>query len=295
MRRDEWLEFISHRVPDHARRAALRELEQVAERLVLQQEVVEEGVDDAPLVSLLLALGEIYRELMTAQQELRDQRDTLAGSASDEAARTVVRESLIIANREGLSADIQAVDRFLDQEAMDLRCLYTIHPLAQQWQLAATVAATRVGEIEAGGELPAWTSAFRTASDSVAQSSAQLLRDRQQHWWLRVVACELLGSLAPLSQRQGPRVRQLLLNTLLEHSDTPWVQAAALNAYVQARISAGQEIAGVIADVATPPLATLENLGGARPQRPCADLCSAADGTLRECRRAASSSAPGRS
>jgi poly-gamma-glutamate synthase PgsB/CapB len=205
-------EQIEAALPEVARRAGRREIAQLAERVDAAG-----GAHPEVLAKVLLELG---RELIASNQRNARLGAALAASRASGGGSAAVLDALAELSRgPGLAGDLEALERNLDEQAVELRLRLDGLAHRQRWALLAALVTDRAHEVFEPDLRASLT------GDAVA-----LAGGTQWGWPLRVAACRLAARLATSDDLASASVRQGFVELALDASDHVWVQAAALEA-----------------------------------------------------------------
>lgn len=167
----------------------------------------------------------VLEALNSVAEQLRDHN---AGMEQRQAVLATITESTIrteyLRDRLTSREDIRALSRWMDEEAVQDRQLLTRHRFQQQLTFLTKVAAKRL--MSCNESIP------EALTRLTARRMVDALRNHQQPWHARSEAAQLLGQLIQWDTERLVSHRQALREVALDVQDEPWVQVAALEAYV---------------------------------------------------------------
>jgi poly-gamma-glutamate synthase PgsB/CapB len=234
-----WQQVIRSHLPRVARRAGAHTIALLAARLdALAQD--RETEEDLPEVALARLLPVLTGELLRVEPVVDELNESLALARTQGNERAALVEVLTRIDEPGLDQDLLALDRHLDSEGVQDRLLLHLHAARQQWEFLALALAS--------------CSQDPLSDDHVIacrDAAAQVLVGTRRPWPLRVAACRLAGALCLRALPGAPSVRQTLLALAHAERDDPWVQAAALEAWLAVQTDSAHKVR-VLRGIAAP-------------------------------------------
>ncbi|MBW2258360.1 MAG: hypothetical protein JRI25_27705, partial [Deltaproteobacteria bacterium] len=218
-----WQQVIGSTLPRVARRAGAHTIALLAARL--EDLARDEGREEAPEVTLARLVPVLTAELFRVEPVVDELIESLALARTQGNERAALVEVLTRLDEPGLEEDLLALDRHLDSEGIGDRLLLHLHAIRQQWEFLAIAVATRPRDPLSDDDLIA-----------CRDSAAQVLVGTRRPWPLRVAACRLAGASCERPLPGAPSVRQTLLTLAHAERDDPWVQAAALEAWLDLQV-----------------------------------------------------------
>ncbi|MCO4769152.1 MAG: hypothetical protein KDA24_03925 [Deltaproteobacteria bacterium] len=201
-------------LPEHARRAAAPQLVTLEGRLRGSRGEAPTVDDVADLLDVLLD------ELRIAEARATRIGNDLAVARS--AGREQAALARLLDDLGSSPADRRALGRSMGVGAVLDRLGRQVHGAHQRWQLLA----------EAAAALPCGTLA-EPRRILILDGAAEVLAGRARPWPVRVAAARLMVTLCAGAGPGAGEHRQSLLETALDLSDDPWVQAEALRSWAE--------------------------------------------------------------
>lgn len=202
-------------LPLVARRAGVRVLDGLDARLR----------QDLPLPEAMARLlVEVQLALRQEEALARRLRESIAIGRTTDTEEAAVAEALThLSQGRALAEDLKALSRELDGEAVEDRLIQRGHLAGQGWEFLATALAAR--------DLTGLDDDLMLA---VRDGALELL-DQPRPWSVQRAACALVGACARRDLPGRGSARQRLLSLSWDRRADPWVQAAALQAWLDLR------------------------------------------------------------
>ncbi|MCB9681870.1 MAG: hypothetical protein H6733_10395 [Alphaproteobacteria bacterium] len=219
-------------LPGIAQRAARFVLDELAER------VVALGAGTDLVNGLALTLVALGKERTQALRRIDGDTQVLRAATASGTGRFALEDALArMSEPWQAAADRRALDRHLDQTAIEDRLVRRRHAVDQRWELMATVVAAQPVD----GVPP-------PRRDELRRAALEIADERTTRWPVRVAALRLMGTLsasAHLADDRTHEVRLALRRIARDGRDDPWVQSEALSAWLA--FAPDEEAEGVLA------------------------------------------------